>query len=459
MTVHVFTGPTLTAEEVVAILPDAVVRPPVAHGDLMRGDLRRGDAVVIIDGFYHQQAPVRHKEILELLGCGIHVVGCSSMGALRAAELSACGMVGYGAVFEMYRDGVIDADDEVAVTHGRSGSLATRNTPLVAVRHAVARAAAAAVITAEQGEVFVSACRTLHYTDRSWYAVRHVVRALHPQHEAALDELLAHLEAHPRDASVKHSDAVDTLRDLARLTMHPARVISTHPWRNRHLLQWIVEHRGATLQGQLVTDDAVLADARLHRGDFAVIWSEFVGSRLLADLPGSPEATSADAMHECSDQDWARIVDHWRPRLRLCERTDNPYLTPLERTSLQEDDAVRLTLVRSFTSPRGEADLLARRPHLVSDQAARVAVARAEELNSTATWRGRELLVDRLPRPLLQRHLAVLWGCANAVDEVSAIARDRGFHSLEQALIASRRTFLRDDQDAGGRASTRGRAS
>ena len=40
------------------------------------------------------------------------------MGALRAAELHPFGMVGIGQVYEWYRDGTIDADDEVAVAHG-----------------------------------------------------------------------------------------------------------------------------------------------------------------------------------------------------------------------------------------------------------------------------------------------------------------------------------------------------
>jgi hypothetical protein len=40
------------------------------------------------------------------------------MGALRAAELHTFGMVGVGRVFEGYRDGVYEDDDEVAVVHG-----------------------------------------------------------------------------------------------------------------------------------------------------------------------------------------------------------------------------------------------------------------------------------------------------------------------------------------------------
>src|SRR5690625_3155065 len=91
MTVHVFTGPTLSGDEVVDRVDGEMVYPPVEHGDLLSLDIRTGDIVVIIDGYYHQRAPGGHKEVLQLLERGIAVVGCASMGALRAAELAAYG--------------------------------------------------------------------------------------------------------------------------------------------------------------------------------------------------------------------------------------------------------------------------------------------------------------------------------------------------------------------------------
>ena len=49
---------------------------------------------------------------------GIHVFGSASMGALRAAELHQFGMRGIGRIFEAYRAGELEDDDEVAVIHG-----------------------------------------------------------------------------------------------------------------------------------------------------------------------------------------------------------------------------------------------------------------------------------------------------------------------------------------------------
>ncbi len=55
--------------------------------------------LLLIDGYFHQVPSVQHKEILYALHQGLAVFGCSSMGALRAAELADFGMVGIGRVF------------------------------------------------------------------------------------------------------------------------------------------------------------------------------------------------------------------------------------------------------------------------------------------------------------------------------------------------------------------------
>ena len=118
MRVCVFLGPTLPVTEAAAALP-AVYLPPVRQGDLHRAVLRyRPDVVGIVDGHFHQVPSVWHKEILWAMAKGVHVVGSASMGALRAAELHMFGMEGVGQIFEAYRDGVLEDDDEVAVIHG-----------------------------------------------------------------------------------------------------------------------------------------------------------------------------------------------------------------------------------------------------------------------------------------------------------------------------------------------------
>jgi hypothetical protein len=114
----VYVGPTLPAEQVRKLLPDATVMPPAAVGDILRASRRRDVArIAIIDGYFERMAAVWHKEILIAIERGIEVWGAASMGALRAAELHAFGMRGVGTIYQWYKRGVITADDEVAVAH------------------------------------------------------------------------------------------------------------------------------------------------------------------------------------------------------------------------------------------------------------------------------------------------------------------------------------------------------
>src|SRR5258706_16458010 len=124
MSIFVFLGPTLAVAEASRIL-DATYLPPVAMGDLydlMKREPEMPRVIAIIDGLFETVPAVWHKEILFALSQGVHVIGSSSMGALRAAELHSFGMKGIGKIFEAYRDGVLDADDEVAVVHGDASS-------------------------------------------------------------------------------------------------------------------------------------------------------------------------------------------------------------------------------------------------------------------------------------------------------------------------------------------------
>jgi hypothetical protein len=110
---YLFVGPSLPDATRLAEDTDIHVAPPVAGGNLLRLTAASGDVVGIVDGHFHQTHAVRHKEILALLGRGVRVLGAASIGALRAAELDRFGMEGIGEIYRNYRDGVLEADDEV----------------------------------------------------------------------------------------------------------------------------------------------------------------------------------------------------------------------------------------------------------------------------------------------------------------------------------------------------------
>ncbi|WP_193207854.1 TfuA-like protein [Microbispora sitophila] len=175
----------------------------MAAGDLLRLGARVGDVVGIVDGYFHQRAAVRHKEILALLSAGVAVHGAASMGALRAAELASFGMVGHGRIFADYCRGIIEADDEVAMLHGSEAEDYQPFTEaLVNVRYALDGAVGAGLITAPVAHAVLTAARRLPFAERTR---DRIVAAAHRVGDA--DERRSVEQAIRSAADVKHADA------------------------------------------------------------------------------------------------------------------------------------------------------------------------------------------------------------------------------------------------------------
>ena len=161
----VFIGPSAHSTDR-ATAPGITWRPPIRRGDLVAlpPHVR---TVGIVDGEFDQSLAVTPREILALLHRGVDVVGASSMGALRAAELHDLGMRGVGRIFEMYRDEDVEADDEVAIVFDPE-TLRPLTEPLVNVRCAVARAERAGWIATTVAPAIIAAARALPYRARTY---------------------------------------------------------------------------------------------------------------------------------------------------------------------------------------------------------------------------------------------------------------------------------------------------
>jgi hypothetical protein len=169
-------------------------------------------AIGIIDGYFERQPAVWHKEILWAMSHGIHVFGSASMGALRAAELAAFGMVGVGEIFEAYRDGRLEDDDEVAVAHGPEDSgYRSASDAMVNVRATLAAARAAGVIDEPVASELERIAKGLYYPERSYATIVELAR--HAALPAApLDALWSWL---PRGAvNQKRDDAIAMLETM-----------------------------------------------------------------------------------------------------------------------------------------------------------------------------------------------------------------------------------------------------
>jgi hypothetical protein len=171
MSVFVFTGPTLSPREARTEL-DAVYLPPAAQGDVYRASLARPRAIGIIDGFFDQVPAVWHKEILWAMGQGIAVFGSASMGALRAAELAAFGMAGVGKIFEAYRSGELEDDDEVALVHGPAETgFRPASEAMVNIRATLAAAEAQGVVRRKTHAALAALAKSLFYPERTYAAL------------------------------------------------------------------------------------------------------------------------------------------------------------------------------------------------------------------------------------------------------------------------------------------------
>jgi len=171
MRIVVFAGPSLPGASR-AHFEGIEWRPPAEAGDLLRLDLSAGLTICLIDGYFDHRPAVRHKEILLALSKGVRVVGASSMGALRAAEMAAFGMERAGAIARAYVTGRLTGDDEVALVHGPAEwDWRPLSIPLVEVRATLCSLVRRRAIAVADARRLVAAARAVHYADRTWDSV------------------------------------------------------------------------------------------------------------------------------------------------------------------------------------------------------------------------------------------------------------------------------------------------
>lgn len=163
----VFLGPSLESETARSLLPNADFRPPVSRGDLEKAAAENPDIICLIDGVFFEQCSVGHREILSALNKGISVVGASSMGALRASETASFGMVGIGKVFDLYKNGIVESDDEVAVICDPVSNTAVSEA-LVNIRATLEKAVSDSVLTPQERADLFQIAAEMYYPDRTY---------------------------------------------------------------------------------------------------------------------------------------------------------------------------------------------------------------------------------------------------------------------------------------------------
>ena len=168
----IYTGLSLPFDEAKEILDttediEVVYKRPIQRGDLNLALKERPDIIAIIDGVFHQNSAVGHKEILNVMKNGVTVYGASSMGALRASELDTLGMVGIGYVYNQYASGEVDSDDDVAVMLD-SESLEALSEPLINMKYVFTNAVGERIITEDEKDELLAVTKKTFYPKRNY---------------------------------------------------------------------------------------------------------------------------------------------------------------------------------------------------------------------------------------------------------------------------------------------------
>lgn len=165
----VFTGPSTYGLDL-APRYNFSIRPPAVAGDILAATREGARRIGLIDGLYGDCAAVWHKEILYALSHGVAVFGAASMGALRAAECEAFGMIGIGGIFRSYRTGDRVSDADVAVSHAPRELGYQPLTIALVDAEATIQGLSASMEPADTASL-MAAASALHFSKRTWRSI------------------------------------------------------------------------------------------------------------------------------------------------------------------------------------------------------------------------------------------------------------------------------------------------
>ncbi|MBA2859831.1 TfuA-related McrA-glycine thioamidation protein [Methanococcus maripaludis] len=168
MKIAIFSKLTIKEDEIRKKLEnfDVDIFPPIKRGDLTSEKIFDYDIIGIIDGCFLQSTAVAHREILKVIENNITVFGAGSMGALRASELDTCGMIGVGSVYNLYKNGIISDDDEVAVTFDDNLNQITFS--MISFREMIENALNEKIIDEDDSKRLINSGKELYYPLRTF---------------------------------------------------------------------------------------------------------------------------------------------------------------------------------------------------------------------------------------------------------------------------------------------------
>ena len=211
----IFLGPSLSHEKARKIF-DADYRPPARKGDFLRlaADFDVVEmAIGFVDGVFLQDYPPTPIEVYHLARKnGVLLVGAASLGALRAVELEKFGMVGIGKIFQLYKTGKVNADDEVAVTFASEGDYQLQSEAMIDIRYNLYLAHKKGVINEKAKSMLVRLAKEIYFPHRKYTYILEEARNKYPMLESEINSFGSYVRSNRK--SLKEMDAIRLVKYL-----------------------------------------------------------------------------------------------------------------------------------------------------------------------------------------------------------------------------------------------------
>jgi TfuA protein len=216
----IFVGPSLSLQKARKIF-DADYRGPAKKGDLLglsasslvslKNQPNAINFVGLIDGLFLQDYPPTPIEVFQLLSNkNFRVVGGASIGALRAVELEKFGMVGIGKIFELFKSGTTNADDEVAVTFHPGDGVSIQSEAMIDIRFNLFIAHKKNIITKRTKHIIAKTAKSIYFPYRNYSNVIEETRTKFPELSRQLDSFSSYINHHR--LSLKEIDAIKVIK-------------------------------------------------------------------------------------------------------------------------------------------------------------------------------------------------------------------------------------------------------
>jgi TfuA protein len=209
----IFLGPSLSHERARKIF-DADYKPPARKGDFLRlaadFDVK---LVGFVDGVFLQDYPPTPIEVYHLARKDtVLLAGAASLGALRAVELEKFGMVGIGKIFQLYKSGKLNADDEVAVTFAPEGDYHLQSEAMIDIRYNLYLAYKKRIISKKTKSVLAKLAKETYFPHRNYTYIIEEARSKYPTLGSEITSFDSYIISNRK--SLKEMDAIRLVKYL-----------------------------------------------------------------------------------------------------------------------------------------------------------------------------------------------------------------------------------------------------